>query len=76
MQTVRHGPPTPMESPQAHDEIGNLIDTYNYMTEEIGLLMDSQKQAADILLQFWTENQSKSSDDTAGADRIYMQQNA
>ena len=35
MQTVRHGPPTPMESPQAHDEIGNLIDTYNYMTRKM-----------------------------------------
>ena len=34
MQTVRHGPPTPMESPQAHDEIGDLIDTYSYMTRE------------------------------------------
>ena len=35
MQTVRHGPPTPMESPEAHDEIGDLIDTYNYMTRKI-----------------------------------------
>ena len=26
-----------------------LADTYNYMTEEIGLLMDSQREAADNL---------------------------
>ena len=31
------------------DEIGVLADTYNYMTEEIGLLMDSQREAADNL---------------------------
>ncbi|MFR6581496.1 MAG: hypothetical protein ACLURP_05395 [Ruminococcus sp.] len=27
MRTVRHGPPVPMDSPSAHDEIGDLIDT-------------------------------------------------
>ena len=49
MQTVRHGPPTPMESPQAHDEIGNLIDTYNYMTRKMDELMDKQAKAAEDL---------------------------
>ena len=49
MQTVRHGPPTPMESPQAHDEIGNLIDTYNYMTRKMEELMEKQAKAAEDL---------------------------
>ena len=49
MQTVRHGPPTPMESPQAHDEIGNLIDTYNYMTRKMEELMEKQAEAAEDL---------------------------
>ena len=49
MQTVRHGPPTPMESPQAHDEIGNLIDTYNYMTQKMEELMEKQAKAAEDL---------------------------
>ena len=49
MQTVRHGPPTPMESPQAHDEIGDLIDTYNYMTRKMEELMETQAKAAEDL---------------------------
>ena len=49
MQTVRHGPPTPMESPQAHDEIGDLIDTYNYMTRKMDELMKTQAKAAEDL---------------------------
>ena len=49
MQTVRHGPPTPMESPQAHDEIGDLIDTYNYMTRKMYALMEKQAKAAEDL---------------------------
>ena len=49
MQTVRHGPPTPMESPQTHDEIGDLIDTYNYMTRKMYELMEKQAKAAEDL---------------------------
>lgn len=49
MQSVRHGPPTPMESPSAHDEIGDLIDTYNYMTRKMDELMDKQAKAAEDL---------------------------
>ena len=49
MQTVRHGPPTPMKSPQAHDEIGDLIDTYNYMTRKMYELMEKQAKAAEDL---------------------------
>ena len=56
----------------------NAYDTKNlpqYLSDTDNL-SENQKQAAETLLQFWTENQSKSADDTAGADRIYLQQNA
>ena len=49
MQTVRHGPPTPMDSPSAHDEIGDLIDTYNYLTRKMDELMKTQAKAAEDL---------------------------
>ena len=49
MQTIRHGPPTPMDSPSAHDEIGDLIDTYNYMTRKMEELMEKQAKAAEDL---------------------------
>ena len=34
MSKVRQGSPVPMESPVYHDEIGDLVDTYNYMTRK------------------------------------------
>lgn len=49
MQKVRQGPPVPMESSVYHDEVGNLIDTYNYMTRKMGELMEEQRQAAEDL---------------------------
>ena len=49
MRIVRHGPPIPMDSPTAHDEIGDLIDTYNYMTRKMNQLMEKQAQAAEDL---------------------------
>ena len=49
MRTVRYGPPIPMDSPIAHDEIGDLIDTYNYMTRKMNQLMEKQAQAAEDL---------------------------
>lgn len=50
MEKVRTGRPQPLEIEDTGcDEIGVLADTYNYMTEEIGILMDHQKQAADDL---------------------------
>ena len=50
METVRTGPPQPMDvADTGCDEIGVLSDTYNYMTEEIITLMDSQKKASDEL---------------------------
>ncbi len=40
---------SPMDSPSAHDEIGDLIDTYNYMTRKMNQLMEKQAQAAEDL---------------------------
>ena len=49
MSKVRQGSPVPMESPVYHDEIGDLVDTYNYMTRKIQQLMDEQMKAAEEL---------------------------
>ena len=49
MSKVRQGTLSPMESPVYHDEVGDLIDTYNYMTRKIDQLMDEQAKAAEEL---------------------------
>ncbi len=49
MNTAREGPPKPMESPEAHDEVGDLIETYNYMAGQINDLMKEQAEAAEDL---------------------------
>ncbi len=49
MNKVRQGVPKPMENPVAHDEIGDLIDTYNFMTQKMSQLMDEQATAAEDL---------------------------
>lgn len=49
MKKVRSGPPVPMSSPLAHDEVGDLIDTYNYMARQINELIDEQAKAAEDL---------------------------
>lgn len=49
MKKVRQGPPVPLESPTAHDEVGDLIDTYNYMARKMNQLMEDQAQAAEDL---------------------------
>ncbi|MDO5136366.1 MAG: histidine kinase [Eubacteriales bacterium] len=49
MRTVRQGPPTPMDSPLYHDEVGDLIDTYNYMTRKMNHLIQDQAQTAEDL---------------------------
>jgi len=49
MKKIRQGPPVPMESPQAHDEIGDLIDTYNYMTRKMDELIQKQAKASEDL---------------------------
>ena len=48
MRSVRSGSGRPlrMDDPGGHDEIEDLIDTYNYMSDEIGSLMDKQEQSA------------------------------
>ena len=49
MKKVKEGPPVPMESPNQHDEVGDLIDTYNYMTRKMEQLMENQAKAAEDL---------------------------
>lgn len=49
MQQVRYGPPIPMDSPTSHDEVGDLIDTYNYMTTKMNQLIANQSKAAEDL---------------------------
>ncbi len=49
MNLVKQGPPIPMESPSAHDEVGELIDTYNYMTRKMQTLMENQAKSAEDL---------------------------
>lgn len=49
MSKVREGTLAPMESPQYHDELGDLIDTYNYMTRKMGDMVEDQLRAAEEL---------------------------
>lgn len=49
MSKVRKGTLSPMSSPVYHDEIGDLIDTYNYMTRQIDHLMTEQAKSAEEL---------------------------
>lgn len=49
MSKVRQGTLRPMGSPVYHDEIGDLIDTYNYMTRKMDQLMDEQAKTAEEL---------------------------
>lgn len=49
MRTARLGVPHPMEPSLYHDEVGDLIDTYNYMTEQLELLMEKQAKSAEQL---------------------------
>lgn len=49
MARVRTEPPTPLDVSFEHDEIGDLIDTYNYMCVEMNHLMDERERAAEDL---------------------------
>lgn len=49
MARVRTGPPVPLPASESHDEIGNLIDTYNYMAKVMNQLMEDQAKAAEDL---------------------------
>ena len=49
MTLVKDGIPTPMPEPKQKDEIGELISTYNYMSEQIGDLMQKEKDSQEVL---------------------------
>ena len=46
MRTARAGKLVPLKVEKGADEIGDLVDTYNYMTDQINNLMESQILAA------------------------------
>ena len=47
MSEVRNAPPVPMESTGERDEVGELVDSYNYMARQINTLMQRQQEAAE-----------------------------
>ena len=49
MAKVRSGPPVPLEESEIHDEIGNLINTYNYMSREMNRLLLQMKKTGEEL---------------------------
>lgn len=49
MSLVKDGIPMPMDAPKQNDEIGELINTYNYMSEQIGDLMRREKESQEVL---------------------------
>ena len=53
MQQVRHSTlPTRMDDPVGSDEISSLIDSYNYMSDEINRLVSKQQETASELRNF------------------------
>ena len=49
MAEGRKGSPVSMPAPTIHDEVGELIETYNYMTGRINELLEKQKETAEEL---------------------------
>lgn len=49
MRFVKTGKPTILEHSKEYDEIGDLIETYNYMISEINLLSEEQIRSANEL---------------------------
>lgn len=49
MKNVRNGPPARIVATPGEDEIGDLVETYNYMSDEINQLMDIQAATAEEL---------------------------
>ncbi len=50
MKSVKYGVPVPIEIKDvSKDEIGSLIDTYNYMSDEINNLLKEQEKSAEEL---------------------------
>ena len=49
MSSIKNGPPTPMAPADSNDEVGELIDTYNYMAGEMqNLIIKEQKTAENL----------------------------
>lgn len=46
MSAVKYGTPKPLVLKPSHDEIGELAETYNYMSDELNLLIEKQEKAA------------------------------
>ena len=49
MAKVHEGPPEPMDDPTVHDEVGALVDSYNYMTKEMNELIEVRERTAEEL---------------------------
>jgi len=49
MKSVKTNKPTPLNTPTEHDEIGDLIETYNYMIGSINNLSEEQVKSASEL---------------------------
>lgn len=49
MAASRKGRLVSMPAPSVHDEVGELIETYNYMTARMSELMEQQKETAEEL---------------------------
>lgn len=49
MKTVKTGTPMRLDQSISHDEIGDLVDTYNYMTDEMNHLLTEQAESANAL---------------------------
>lgn len=49
MRLVRQGPPVSLDMPSCHDEVGDLIETYNYMSQKMNQLIADQGKAAEDL---------------------------
>ena len=49
MKLVEDGKPKPLRRSPEHDEIGDLVDTYNFMSDEINTLIEKEAKAADDL---------------------------
>jgi len=49
MSQAKHGLPKPIPPADSNDEVGELIDTYNYMTEEMDELIKQEQRTAESL---------------------------
>ncbi len=49
MRTVKNGTPMRLDQFISHDEIGDLVDTYNYMTDEMNHMLTEQAETANAL---------------------------